>query len=96
MAKVDFSGLYTKTKSCFWSKTSGISLIVGKRAKPSNSTKTREFLLFKESNSSGSPKYLSSLYPTSKPTVYEVEHSREWYEVEFKENGLYITPKTNG
>ena len=31
MSKVDFCGKYTKTKSCFWSKSSGISLIVGKR-----------------------------------------------------------------
>ena len=55
MSKVEFCGKYTKTKSCFWSKSSGISLIVGKRAKPNNSSKTSEFLLFKEPTETKKP-----------------------------------------
>ena len=93
MTKVSFEGYYHKTKSCFWSKN-GISLIIGKRDKPSNSTKTREFLLFKESNSTEKPKYLSSLYPTSDSNVFEIEHSSQWYEVQFKDNGIHIETKS--
>ena len=93
MSKVDFCGKYTKTKSCFWSKSSGISLIVGKRAKPNNSSKTRDFLLFKESTETKRPSYLSSLYPTPKAMVYEIEYSKTWYEVEFESNSLTIKPK---
>ena len=93
MTKVSFEGYYNKTKSCFWSKN-GISLIIGKRANPSNSTKTREFLLFKESNSTEKPKYLSSLYPTSDSNVFEIEHSSQWYEVQFKDNGIHIETKS--
>jgi hypothetical protein len=93
MTKVSFEGYYHKTKSCFWSKN-GISLIIGKRANPSNSTKTREFLLFKESNSTEKPKYLSSLYPTSDSNVFEIEHSSQWYEVQFKDNGIHIETKS--
>ena len=93
MSKVNFSGHYHKTKSCFWSKN-GISLIIGKRAKPSNSSKTREFLLFRESDSTERPKYLSSLYPTSDSNVFEIEHSSQWYEVQFKDNGIHIETKS--
>ena len=93
MSKVEFCGKYTKTKSCFWSKSTGISLIVGKRAKPNNSSKTSEFLLFKEPTETKKPTYLSSLYPTPKPMVYEIEYSKTWYEVEFESNSLTIKPK---
>lgn len=93
MTKVSFEGYYHKTKSCFWSKN-GISLIIGKRANPSNSTKTREFLLFKDSDSTEKPKYLSSLYPTSDSNVFEIEYSGQWYDVQFKVNGVNIETKS--
>lgn len=93
MTKVSFEGYYHKTKTCFWSNN-GISLIIGKRAKPSNSTKTREFLLFKDSDSTEKPKYLSSLYPTSDSNVFEIEYSSQWYEVQFKDNGINIETKS--
>lgn len=88
MTKLDFSGLYQKTKSCFWGKN-GISLIVGKRSTPQvNTTKTRDFLLFKETATTiDKPKYLSSLYPTQDDTIYEIEYCGDWYSVSFNGNG---------